>query len=250
VLAADPSRGDQQAHLTVARVAEQPPASTPTSLLVRTRRATTARPAARFSCARKRKSFSAETSVGADRPADLRDSYNRRRLTLARGLTAERLRPREERPVPIALSDVCICTIGVLRRRDVGRARCCYRPAGIVKSAPSGRVFATHSADVLWAAGRLHGRDDAQVEPRELDVARRAIASLGRLAIGSPRKPSSRLDPQDDRNAPRGEVSEWDRAPRPKVDLRPRCDERARGCPDDWPHPFRTRAGYPDGILG
>jgi hypothetical protein len=35
---------------------------------------------------------------------------------------------------------------------------------------------ATHSAVRPRVAGRLHGPDDAQVEPREVDVGRRAIA--------------------------------------------------------------------------
>jgi len=34
----------------------------------------------------------------------------------------------------------------------------------------------THSAVLPRAAGRLHGPDDAEVEPREVDVGRRAIA--------------------------------------------------------------------------
>ena len=38
--------------------------------------------------------------------------------------------------------------------------------------------IATHSAVVSRTAGRLHGPDDAQVEPREVDVERRAIALL------------------------------------------------------------------------
>jgi hypothetical protein len=54
------------------------------------RRATTTRPTASFSSARKRKSSSAATGAGAARPPDLRDSYERRRLTPARGLTAPR----------------------------------------------------------------------------------------------------------------------------------------------------------------
>jgi hypothetical protein len=40
VLAAGQTRGDLQAHLALARVAEQPPSSTPTSLLVRARTST------------------------------------------------------------------------------------------------------------------------------------------------------------------------------------------------------------------
>jgi hypothetical protein len=67
VLAGSPISGDLQAHLAVALVAEQPPSSTPTSLLVRTRRGTTARPTASFSVARKRKSYWVEPSVGTGR---------------------------------------------------------------------------------------------------------------------------------------------------------------------------------------
>src|SRR6516165_3736568 len=50
---------------------------------------------------------------------------------------------------------------------------------------------ATRSAVVPWAAGRLHSPDDAQVEPREVNVGRRAIASVEHLATGSPHEPSS-----------------------------------------------------------
>jgi hypothetical protein len=53
--------------------------------------------------------------------------------------------------------------------------------------------FATHSAVVPGAGGRLHRPDDGQVEPREVAVGRRAIAFLGRLTIGSPRAEESRL---------------------------------------------------------
>ena len=48
-------------------------------------------------------------------------------------------------------------------------------------------AFATHSAVVPRAGGRLHGPDDAQVEPREVAVGRRAIAFVGLLTTGSPR---------------------------------------------------------------
>ena len=61
--------------------------------------------------------------------------------------------------------------------------RCCFRRA-------SGCWFATHSAVLPWAGGRLHGPDDAQVEPREVAVGRRAIASVELLTTGSPRKRS------------------------------------------------------------
>ena len=62
-----------------------------TWLPLRTRSATPARSTARFSSARKRKSYSAEPSAGAGRPPDLCDSYNRTRPTRAGGHTAERL---------------------------------------------------------------------------------------------------------------------------------------------------------------
>ena len=51
--------------------------------------------------------------------------------------------------------------------------------------------YATHSAVVPRAGGRLHRPDDAQVEPREVAVGRRAIASVGLLTTGSPRTRSS-----------------------------------------------------------
>jgi len=53
--------------------------------------------------------------------------------------------------------------------------------------------FATHSAVVPRAGGRLRGPDDAQVEPREVDLARRATASIGQRTAGLPRQRSRRL---------------------------------------------------------
>ena len=50
------------------------------------------------------------------------------------------------------------------------------------------RCFTMHSAVVPRAGGRLHRPDDAQVERREVDVERRAIASVRRLTTGSPRQ--------------------------------------------------------------
>ena len=46
--------------------------------------------------------------------------------------------------------------------------------------------------------GRLHRPDDAQAEPREVDVGRRAIASVGLLTAGSPRTQPSCLGRADD----------------------------------------------------
>jgi len=43
--------------------------------------------------------------------------------------------------------------------------------------------FATHSAVRPRAAGRLHSPDDAQVESREVDVRRRAIALSQGVAL-------------------------------------------------------------------
>ena len=59
---------------------------------------------------------------------------------------------------------------------------------------PDERI-ATHSAVLPWAGGRLHGPDDAQVEPREVAVGRRAIASVGLLTAGSPRKEYKKAAP-------------------------------------------------------
>jgi hypothetical protein len=58
--------------------------------------------------------------------------------------------------------------------------------------------FATDSAVVAWAGGRLHGPDDAQVERREVDLGRRAIASARHLATGSPRMHSRGVARPDD----------------------------------------------------
>ena len=62
--------------------------------------------------------------------------------------------------------------------------------------------FATHSTVVPRAGGRLHGRDDAQVEPPEVDVGRRAIASVGHLTTGSPRSQSRGRGQPHDRVSP------------------------------------------------
>jgi hypothetical protein len=59
-------------------------------------------------------------------------------------------------------------------------------------------AFATHSAVVPRAGGRLHGPDDAQVEPRQADLGRHAIASVGHRTTGSPRFQSrGRSQPHD-----------------------------------------------------
>jgi hypothetical protein len=55
-----------------------------------------------------------------------------------------------------------------------------------------------HSAVGPQAGGRLHRPDDAQVGPREVDVGRRAIPSVGHLTTGSPRTQQSRRDRWDD----------------------------------------------------
>lgn len=54
-------------------------------------------------------------------------------------------------------------------------------------SARASHCFATHSAVVPRAGGRLHGPDDAQVEPPQADLGRPAIASVGHRTTGSPR---------------------------------------------------------------
>jgi hypothetical protein len=59
--------------------------------------------------------------------------------------------------------------------------------------------YAAHSAVVSRAAGRLHGPDDAQVEPCAVAVGRRAIASVGHLTAGSPRKQLPARTAPDDR---------------------------------------------------
>ena len=59
-------------------------------------------------------------------------------------------------------------------------------------SAYAGHSFATNAIVVPRVGGRLHRPDDAQVEPREAAVGRRAIASVGLLTTGSPRTQSSR----------------------------------------------------------
>ena len=81
-----------------------------------------------------------------------------------------------------------------------------YRPAA------SSRSLRQALSCVAARGGRLHSPDDAQVEPREADVRRRAAAFVGHRAAGSPRKatparhPSARclwrrLDHRDRRRA-------------------------------------------------
>ena len=78
-----------------------------------------------------------------------------------------------------AAGEARIAIVGLDRRHDrFGRPGARYRRD----------CFATYSAVVPRAGGRLHGPDDAQVEPREVDVVRRAIASsVGHRTAGSPR---------------------------------------------------------------
>jgi len=64
--------------------------------------------------------------------------------------------------------------------------------------------------------GRLHGPDDAQVEPREVDVGRRAIASVEHLTTGSPRKESP------------GRATPWLSLWRPNATSRRRAASRRR----------------------
>ena len=96
------------------------------------------RPAASYSSVRKRKSYSAEPSVGAGRPPDLCDSYNRRRLIRAGGLTAESLATeRGTAALRSRCPTLCLRTAGVLDRRDAGRAGCCYRQKEASGSRPA-----------------------------------------------------------------------------------------------------------------
>jgi len=62
----------------------------------------------------------------------------------------------------------------------------------------AGYAYATHSAVGPWAGGRLHGRDDALLEPRGVDVGRHAIASVGHLTTGPPRMESRGIARPDD----------------------------------------------------
>ena len=80
------------------------------------------------------------------------------------------------------------------------------------------RCFATHSAVSPRAGGRLHCPDDAQTEPREAELGRRAIASVAHRTTGSPRKgapaPTDAGDRFDDsRHPPRTLASNGLRSP-------------------------------------
>jgi hypothetical protein len=93
------------------------------------RRASTARPMAIFSSARKRESYSAKPTVGAGRPKLCAIPTNHARLTRARGLATERLDGAKGTAAPQSrFPTLCLCTTGVLERRDVGRPGCCSRP--------------------------------------------------------------------------------------------------------------------------
>ena len=107
----------------------------------------------------------------------------------------------------------CLCsTASVLARNSMAQQRV-RLPSGLswaTRTASTGTIafdgehsrpgagqrdrFATHSAVLPWADGRLHRPDDAQVEPSEVAVGRLAVASAGLLTTGSPRKqpPASR----------------------------------------------------------
>jgi hypothetical protein len=56
-----------------------------------------------------------------------------------------------------------------------------------------GDSYATYSTVGPQTAGRLYAPDDAQVEPPEVDVGRRATASVGHLTTRSPREGQWRL---------------------------------------------------------
>ena len=96
-----------------------------------------------------------------------------------------------------------------LRRRDHGSPRyrfCSWSTANgaiamATKEASAGPSFgdscATRSAVSPRPAGRLHGPDDAQVDPRDGDIGRRTIASVGHLTTGSPLPQESRRARRD-----------------------------------------------------
>jgi hypothetical protein len=70
--------------------------------------------------------------------------------------------------------------------------------------ATSGRL-PSHALSCLAArGGRLHSPGDAQAEPSEADVRRRAAALVGHRAAGLPRADSSRRDRPDDPSRPVG----------------------------------------------
>ena len=87
----------------------------------------------------------------------------------------------------------------VHRRRTAPPARRSHSWRAIVPTAASRRCLC-HALSCLAArGGRLHCPDDAQAEPREADVRRRAVAFVGRRAAGSPRTRSRRPSHRGDR---------------------------------------------------
>ena len=129
----------------------------------RTGRATTARPTASFSSARKRKSYSAETSAGAGRPPDLCDSYNRRRRHEPADSPQSASPPREER-----------------RRFDRGCPTSCLRTTGSSTAATP--------VDLAAAIAQIRARRTAGGRPAET----RKAAYVGRRFCPPSRQPRFR----------------------------------------------------------
>ena len=149
-LAAGLIREDLQAQLALARVGEQPPSSTPTQLLVRTRRATPTRSCASFSSARKQKPYSAESSADAARPP-----------RFVRFLQADAADP-SQRDSPQTTSPP--------RRSDRGCPSSCIRTAGVIDRREPGRPGSSY-AQIQASASRA--RHDCFCAPAG---SRRAIA--------------------------------------------------------------------------
>jgi hypothetical protein len=72
-------------------------------------------------------------------------------------------------------------------RPDIPRGNDPYGDQGITSARNPARVVCHALTRRAVGGGRLHSPDDAQVDPREVAVERRAIASVGLLTAGLPR---------------------------------------------------------------
>jgi hypothetical protein len=93
------------------------------------------------------------------------------KVRISMASTARRRAKSRRQPCFSARGRSAACSTAANASRRVGRKQ---------SPAPHDSLYrnATHSAVVSWAAGRPHGPDDAEVEPGEVDVGRRATALL------------------------------------------------------------------------
>jgi hypothetical protein len=177
----------------------------------------------------------------ANRPPDLCDSHNRRRLTRAGGHTAEPRRGRRRAPLRSWLPTTCVSTTGVLDRREAGRLGCCYRPD---PSAPVGTGAACVSARELLSARLRFDLDRIdRVPPLSRESTRRRDEYWPGL-LG--RRPRDRFHRRAAREATRALATRSAVRAERSTPAHPRTEERtarstSRG--RSWRPPCRTLSG-------